>query len=125
MPRRGKNYRNALEKIDRQKQYELAEGLALVLDTAFGKFDHTIEIAARLGVDPRKADQMVRGTVQLPHGVGKKVTVLVFAKGDRFSAIEPPSWISDRRFRVLDFNPAAAKAKARQILGLEFERLSF
>jgi len=83
MPKRGKNYRKALEAIDRQKQYELEEGLRLILDNAFGKFDNTVEIATRLGVDPRKADQMVRGTVSLPHGTGKEVRVAVFAKGEK------------------------------------------
>jgi large subunit ribosomal protein L1 len=83
MSQRGKNYRKALENIDRQKHYEFEEGLNLVLENAFGKFDNTLEIATRLGVDPRKADQMVRGTVSLPHGTGKEVRVLVFAKGEK------------------------------------------
>ncbi len=83
MPKRGKNYRKALEAIDRLKKYDLEAGLSLVLDTAFGNFDNTVEIATRLGVDPRKADQMVRGTVSLPHGTGKEVRVLVFAKGEK------------------------------------------
>jgi len=83
MGRRGKNYLNALEKIDRLKYYDLEEGIKLVLDTTYGKNDKTVEIATRLGVDPRKADQMVRGTVQLPHGTGKEVRILVFAKGEK------------------------------------------
>jgi large subunit ribosomal protein L1 len=83
MGRRGKKYSEALDKVDRFKQYDLEEGLQLVLDNAFAKFDETVEVAARLGVDPRKADQMVRGTVQLPHGTGKNVRVLVFAKGEK------------------------------------------
>ena len=83
MAQRGKNYRKALENIDRQNQYEFEEALKLVLGGAFGKFDNTVEIATRLGVDPRKADQMVRGTVSLPHGTGKEVKVLVFAKGEK------------------------------------------
>lgn len=83
MEHNGKNYRKALENIDRQKQYDLEEGLNLILANAFGKFDNTVEVATRLGVDPRKADQMVRGTVLLPHGTGKEVRVLVFAKGEK------------------------------------------
>ena len=83
MAQRGKNYRKALENIDRQKPYEFEEGLKLILGNAFGKFDNTVEIATRLGVDPRKADQLVRGTVSLPHGTGKEVKVLVFAKGEK------------------------------------------
>jgi large subunit ribosomal protein L1 len=83
MGRRGKKYSEALGKIDRLKDYELEEGLSLLLDNAFAKFDETVDVATRLGVDPRKADQMVRGTVQLPHGTGKNVRVLVFAKGEK------------------------------------------
>lgn len=83
MGRRGKKYKEALGKVDRLKHYDLEEGLKLVLDNAFAKFDETVEVATRLGVDPRKADQMVRGTVQLPHGTGKNVRVLVFAKGEK------------------------------------------
>ena len=83
MGRRGKKYSEALGKVDRLKNYELEEGLSLLLDNAFAKFDETVDVATRLGVDPRKADQMVRGTVQLPHGTGKNVRVLVFAKGEK------------------------------------------
>jgi len=83
MGRRGKKYREALGKVDRLKLYGLEEGLQLVIDNASAKFDETLEVATRLGVDPRKADQMVRGTVQLPHGTGKSVRVLVFAKGEK------------------------------------------
>ncbi|RLA93219.1 MAG: 50S ribosomal protein L1 [Deltaproteobacteria bacterium] len=83
MGRKGKKYREALKKVDRSKQYELEEGLKLLTEIAFANFDETVEAATRLGVDPRKADQMVRGTVQLPHGTGKNVRVLVFAKGEK------------------------------------------
>jgi len=83
MGTKGKKYTQAIEKVDRSKLYELEEGLNLVIGNAFAKFNETIEVAARLGVDPRKADQMVRGTVQLPHGTGKEVRVLVFAKGEK------------------------------------------
>jgi len=83
MGHKGKKYGQAVEKVDRSKFYELEEGVGLVVSSAFAKFDETVEIATRLGVDPRKADQMVRGTVQLPHGTGKGVRVLVFAKGDK------------------------------------------
>lgn len=83
MGRRAKNYLKISEKIDRFKQYDLEEALNIVITNAFGKFDETVEMAVRLGVDPRKADQMVRGTVQLPHGTGKEVRVLVFAKGEK------------------------------------------
>jgi large subunit ribosomal protein L1 len=78
---RSKNYRQAAEVIDRAKLYTPAEAVKLVKDTTKVKFDATVEVAMRLGVDPRKADQMVRGTVNLPHGTGKTARVIVFAAG--------------------------------------------
>lgn len=83
MGRTGKKYKQALEKIDRVNFYELKEALKLAKETAFANFDESIDAAVRLGVDPRHADQMVRGSVTLPHGTGKQVRVLVFAKGDK------------------------------------------
>jgi large subunit ribosomal protein L1 len=77
----GKKYRAALEKVDREKRYVLDDCLKLVVETAPAKFDESIEVAFRLGVDPKQSDQQVRGAVTLPHGVGKTVRVLVFAKG--------------------------------------------
>jgi large subunit ribosomal protein L1 len=82
MAKRGKNYRAALEKIDREKAYAPAEAIALAKETTSTKFDSTVEIHMRLGVDPRHADQQVRDTVVLPHGLGKNIRVLVFAQGD-------------------------------------------
>ncbi len=79
----GKKHADALKQIDRQMLYEPAEAVALVRKTSHAKFDETVEVAVRLGVDPRHADQMVRGTVVLPHGTGRSVRVLVFAKGDK------------------------------------------
>ncbi len=79
----GKKYRAALAKVDRAQRYPLEDSLRLVKDTAGAKFDETVEMAIRLGVDPRQADQNVRGTVNLPHGMGKTVRVLAFAKGDK------------------------------------------
>ena len=69
--------------MDRDKRYELTEGVELLLKTAYAKFDEGVDLAIRLGVDPKKSDQMVRGTAVLPHGTGKKVRVLVFAKGQK------------------------------------------
>jgi large subunit ribosomal protein L1 len=83
MRRRGKFYSAAAAKVDRSGRYLLEEGLRLVHETARAKFDETVEMAVRLGVDPRQADQNVRGTVVLPHGMGKTVRVLVFAKGEK------------------------------------------
>ena len=81
--KKGKNYTGSLKLIDRAKLYDPEEAIALVKQTAKAKFDETVEISVRLGVDPRHADQQVRGAVVLPNGTGKKVTVLVFAKGDK------------------------------------------
>ncbi len=83
MAQRGKNLDNARKKLDKTQKYELREALGLVQDMAFAKFDETIEMAVRLGVNPRHADQVVRGGVVLPHGVGKVPRVVVFAKGDK------------------------------------------
>ncbi|GLW65964.1 50S ribosomal protein L1 [Actinomadura rubrobrunea] len=79
--KRSKAYRAAAEKIDRDRLYSPAEAMRLAKETSVTKFDATVEVALRLGVDPRKADQMVRGTVNLPHGTGKTARVLVFAAG--------------------------------------------
>lgn len=81
--KRGKKYREALAKIDRLKKYSLEEAVELAINTSYARFDETVDIAVKLGVDPRHADQMVRGAVLLPHGVGKTVRVAVFAKGEK------------------------------------------
>ncbi|MDE0537128.1 MAG: 50S ribosomal protein L1 [Rhodospirillales bacterium] len=83
MGKRGKRLSGAYEAIDREADYEVAQAVKLVKDAKKAKFDETIEIAMNLGVDPRHADQMVRGVVALPHGSGKDATVAVFAKGDK------------------------------------------
>jgi len=79
----GKKYTESRNKVDSQKKYSFDEGLNLVLDCSFAKFDESVDVAMRLGVDPRHADQMVRGSIVLPHGTGKSCRVLVFAKGDK------------------------------------------
>ena len=81
--KKGKKYSDSLKLIDRTKLYDPEEAVALVKQTAKAKFDETVEISVRLGVDPRHADQQVRGAVVLPNGTGKTVRVLVFAKGDK------------------------------------------
>jgi len=81
--KRSKNWRNAAALVDRERLYSPLEGIRLAKKTVTTKFDPTVEVAIRLGVDPRKADQMVRGTVNLPHGTGKTARVLVFATGER------------------------------------------
>lgn len=79
----GKKYTASAGKVDAQKQYSLRESVAKVKETAFTKFDESVDIAVNLGVDPKHADQMVRGTVILPHGTGKTVRVVVFARGEK------------------------------------------
>ena len=86
--KRGKKYTEAAKMIDRAAQYDVAEAVSLVKKTAVAKFDETVEAHVRLGVDGRHADQQVRGAVVLPHGTGKTVRVLVFAKGDKATEAE-------------------------------------
>jgi large subunit ribosomal protein L1 len=85
MPKHGKKYREVVALVDHQKLYSPDEALALIKQTAYTKFDATVEIHVRLGVDPRHADQQVRDVVVLPHGLGKTVRVLVFAQGEGVS----------------------------------------
>lgn len=79
----GKKYNTAIKNIDITKQYKLEEAIEMVKRSAYTKFDETVDLAVNLGVDPKKSDQMVRGTVVLPHGIGKKVQVLAFVKGEK------------------------------------------
>jgi len=83
MSKIAKKMNTAAAKVDRNKSYTLQDGVELVKGAAYAKFDETVDVAVRLGVDPRHADQMVRGAVVLPHGLGKEVRVLVFAKGEK------------------------------------------
>ena len=79
----GKNFVNSLQKVNREKMYGLEDAVALVKEAAWAKFDETLDMAIRLGVDPRHSDQLVRGAVVLPHGIGKSARVIVFAKGEK------------------------------------------
>lgn len=88
MPKRGKKYNESAKLIDRTNLYDVNEALDLVTKTAKANFDETVELAVRLGVDPRHADQQVRGTVVLPNGTGKEVRVLVLAKGEKIKEAE-------------------------------------
>lgn len=83
MSKSAKKHSEAMSKIDRNKVYQLGTALDVVKQTAYAKFDETVDVAVKLGVDPRHADQMVRGAVVLPNGLGKEVRVLVFAKGEK------------------------------------------
>jgi len=88
MKQHGKKYRAAAEKIEAGRKYDLDGGVAKVKEIAFAKFDETVELTVWLGVDPRKADQLVRGTLVLPHGLGKSKTVLVIAQGEKLREAE-------------------------------------
>ncbi|NMW85934.1 50S ribosomal protein L1 [Peptoniphilus sp. AGMB00490] len=88
MPKRGKKYQDSAKLVDRSNLYDVNEALDLVTKTAKANFDETVELAVRLGVDPRHADQQVRGTVVLPNGTGKEIKVLVLAKGEKIKEAE-------------------------------------
>ena len=88
MKKHGKKYNSAAEKIEVGRKYNLEEAVSKVKEIAFAKFDETVELTVWLGVDPRKADQLVRGTIVLPHGLGKSKTVLVIAQGDKIKEAE-------------------------------------
>ena len=88
MAKKSKQFRAALEKVETSKQYTIEEAIALVKEIDFAKFDATVEVAYRLGIDTRKNDQQIRGAVVLPHGTGKTQRVLVFAKGDKAKEAE-------------------------------------
>ena len=83
-----KKHKSAKEKVDRSRQYEIKEAVDMVKQLAHSNFDETVDLALNLGVDPRKSDQMVRGSVVLPHGLGKKIRVAVFAKGEKATEAE-------------------------------------
>jgi len=83
MPKRGKKYSESRKKINTEQKHGVTEAVEMALGASYAKFDETVDLAVRLGVDPRHADQMVRGTVVLPNGLGKEVKVLVFAKGEK------------------------------------------
>lgn len=88
MPKRGKKYMESIKKVDPEKIYSLEDGIKLALEASYVKFDETLDVALKLGVDPRHADQMVRGSVVLPNGTGKDVKVLVFARGEKAKEAE-------------------------------------
>lgn len=88
MAKKGKKYLAALEKVEPEKRYALKDAVALLKEIAFAKFDETVELTMWLGVDPRKADQLVRGTLVLPNGLGKSKTVVVIAQGDKVKEAE-------------------------------------
>jgi len=110
MPNRGKKYIEANQKVDRLKKYAFKEAVELAIDSSYVKFDASLDVSVRLGVDPRHADQMVRGAVSLPHGIGKPVRVIVFAKGEKEKKQQKPVliWlvlrISRKRSKMVGLN---------------------
>lgn len=125
MAKHGKKYRKIVEKVDPTKRYTLEEAVALVRDLKIAKFDESVDVALNLGVDPRHADQMVRGAVVLPHGTGKDVRVAVFAKGDKAKEAEAEGadivGAEDLAARVeegfLDFDTAIATPDMMGVVG--------
>ncbi|MGD2026994.1 MAG: 50S ribosomal protein L1 [Anaerolineales bacterium] len=126
MAKRGKQYRAALEKVDREQSYPPGEAISLAKETSITKFDSTVEIHIRLGVDPRHADQQVRDVVVLPHGLGKTVRVLVFAQGDgaRLAREAGADFVADDDELVqkiqggwLDFDVAIATPEMMSVVG--------
>jgi large subunit ribosomal protein L1 len=110
MSKRGKKYRESAEKMDRLKKYNFQEAVQLALDMTFTKVDETIDIAVRLGVDPRHADQMVRGSVVLPNGVGKEVRVLVYAGSDEYLEKIQKGWLEfDKAIATPDMMSSVSK----------------
>ncbi len=125
MAKHGKKYQEAFKLIDRQKLYDVEEAVTLLKKTATAKFDESVELSIKLGVDPRHADQQVRGTVVLPHGTGKEKKVLVFAKGDKAKEAEEAGadFIGDEDLAEkiqggwLDFDVAIATPDMMSIVG--------
>src|SRR3954452_6316363 len=100
MAKKGKKYLEASKLVDRLKAYPIGEAIGLAKETNFAKFDATLEVAFRLGVDPKKADQQIRGAVVLPNGTGKTQRVLVFAKGEKAKEAEAAGadYVGDTQF---------------------------
>ncbi len=125
MPKHGKNYKNAVAKVDGANLYSPKEAVTLSKELATAKFDETIEVAIRLGVDTRKADQNVRGSISLPHGTGKSVRVAVFAEGEKAREAEAAGadivggdeLIAEVEKGMLDFDAAIATP---QMMGNEY-----
>lgn len=122
----GKKHEDALAKVDREKHYSLAEAVSLVKELSNRKFDESVDVAVRLGVDPRKADQMVRGTVSLPHGTGKTMRVAVFAAGPAAEEARAAGAdlvgaqdLADRiqKENLLDFDAAVATPDLMPVVG--------
>jgi len=109
MKKLSKRQKAIREKVELEKQYSLEEALQLLQEVKATKFDETVDVVLRLGVDPRKADQMVRGTCSLPHGLGKEVRVLVFAKGEKL--------VKPKRLELIMLEPKTSLSESRRKAG--------
>ena len=131
MPKRGKRYLNLLEKYDRTKVYTPEEAVRVVKDLASAKFDETVEVHIKLGIDPKKSDQTVRSTVSLPHGTGKQVRVVAIAKGEKLKEAEEAGadyvggeeLVKKIKEGWLDFDAVVATPDMMGIVGRELGRV--
>jgi len=131
MPKRGKRYLNLLEKYDRNKVYDPDEAVRLVKELASAKFDETVEVHLKLGIDPKKSDQTVRSTVSLPHGTGKKVRVVAIAKGEKLKEAEEAGadyvggeeLVKKIKDGWLDFDAVVATPDMMGVVGKELGRV--
>jgi large subunit ribosomal protein L1 len=125
MPKHGKKFRNAAQSIDREQRYPILDAVQLAVNSAFAKFDETVDVAVCLGVNPKYSDQMVRGSVSLPHGLGKDVTVVAFCKGERqeeakqagADAVGAEDLIEKIQGGWLDFDKAVATPDMMALVG--------
>jgi large subunit ribosomal protein L1 len=121
----GKRYAESIGKVDRDRHYTPSEAVKLLKDLPAAKFDETLEVAMRLGVDPRKADQMIRGTVSLPHGTGKSVRVAAFATGDKAreaqeagaDVVGGEDLVNEVMKGIMDFDAAVATPDVMSLVG--------
>ncbi len=131
MPKRGKRYKNLLEKVDTKKVYALEEAAQLVKLLASAKFDETVEVHVKLGIDPRKSDQTVRSTVSLPHGTGRQVRVVAIARGEKLKEAEEAGadyvgseeLVKKIKEGWLDFDAVVATPDVMGLVGKELGRV--
>ncbi len=131
MPKRGKRYKSLLEKVDTKKVYDLEEAAQLVKLLASAKFDETVEVHVKLGIDPRKSDQTVRSTVSLPHGTGRQVRVVAIARGEKLKEAEEAGadyvgseeLVKKIKEGWLDFDAVVATPDVMGLVGKELGRV--